>query len=111
MEEGFVSEGRNRTDGNLPTTLRITLSVSVQVLELHALNVQLLKRLLFVPLGDRGRLIVRAFGLRENKPMGLVSEVGKNGFFFLLGAVIFRHRAGRRIRFYPLHLQGPLVCK
>jgi hypothetical protein len=67
-----MREGRDRADRDLSAPLRVTLGVSVQVLELGSLYVQSLKRLLFIPFGHSGRLVFLAFRLRQNKPMGML---------------------------------------
>ena len=73
MEERLMRQGRDRADGDLSAPLRVTLDVAVQVLKLYALDVQSLKRLLFVPFRDSRRLVFLAFCLRENEPMSLVA--------------------------------------
>src|SRR5713226_7463496 len=61
----------------------------LKVLKLNALDLQPLKSRLLVPFGNSGRLVFRAFRLRQNKPMGLVGEMREGEFLFLFGAVLF----------------------
>ena len=63
VEERLLREGRDRADCDLSAPLRVTLDVAVQVLKLDSLDVQPLKRRLFVSLGTSRRLVFRAFGL------------------------------------------------
>ena len=94
MEEGFYWESGNRADRDLPTTFRVALGVAVQVFERDTLDVQGSKGSFFVPIRDGGRLVFCAIGLCKYEPMGLVGEMGKGKFLFLVGAVIFLDRLG-----------------
>src|SRR5207245_4013411 len=89
VEEGFVRECRNRANGDLPAAPSVTLGVSVKVLKLDSLDIQPVKSGLLVPFRNGGRLVFHAFRLRQNKPVGLVSEMREGEFLFLFGAVLF----------------------
>src|SRR6266699_974396 len=94
MEEGLEGLCCNRTDGDLAATLRITLSIAVQVLERLALDVQRFERRVLVPLGQARRLIVRAFGLGQNEPVGFQGEMCEGELFIPLGSVLGSYSPG-----------------
>src|SRR5579875_841006 len=89
MKEGFEGQGCQWIDGDLAAAPGVSLAIAVEVLERDALDLQSRKRLLLVPFGNNRRLILLTFGLRENKPVALVSEMGIGEFLFLLGPVVF----------------------
>ena len=63
VEEGFERLCCNRADGYLPATLRVTLNIAVQLLELLTSDVERRKRSLLVPLRNILRLVFSALGL------------------------------------------------
>src|SRR5579883_2810567 len=89
MAEGFEGQGCKWVDGDLAATPGVSLTVPAHVLERDALDLQSGKRFLLVPCGNNRRLILLTLGLRENKPVALVSEMGIGEFLFLLGPVVF----------------------
>jgi len=64
---------------------------------------------LLATIGDGRRLVLRAIGLRENKPMDLIGEMRKGEYLFLFTAVVLRHCLGALASERHAERLGPLA--